>query len=71
MKNKIEIYQTEDKQMELSVNFENETVWLSQLQLAKLFSQTKQTISLHINNCYKERELKRKATVRKSLTVQK
>lgn len=43
---------------------------MSQAQLAKLFSQTKQTISLHINNCFKERELKRKTTVRKSLTVQ-
>jgi len=39
--------------------------------MAQLFNQTKQNISLHINNCFKEGELKRKATVKESLTVQK
>jgi len=36
-----------------------------------LFGQTKQNISLHINNCFKEGELEREATVKESLTVQK
>jgi len=39
--------------------------------MAQLFNQTKQNISLHINNCYKEKELDRKATVKESLTVRK
>lgn len=39
---------------ELEEEFENETVWLNQSQLAKLFNQTKQSISLHIKNCCKE-----------------
>jgi death-on-curing family protein len=69
--NQIEIYQTKDKQTEIEVRFEEETVWLTQQQMAKLLSQTKQNISLHINNCYKEKELIRKATVKESLIVQK
>ncbi len=71
MKNKIEIYQTKDKQTELSVKFENETVWLSQAQLTKLFSQSKQNISLHINNCFREGKLKKKSVVKESLTTVK
>ncbi|WP_425639114.1 RhuM family protein [Algoriphagus yeomjeoni] len=52
------------------MKFEQETVWLSQDQMASLFNQTKQNISLHINNCYKEGELDKTATVKESLTVQ-
>ncbi len=69
--NQVEIYQTKDKQSEVEVRFEEETVWLTQTQMALLFGQTKQNISLHINNCYKEKELSKKATVKDSLTVQK
>jgi len=71
MNNKVEIYKTVDNQTELSVKFENETVWLNQAQLTKLFSQSKQNISLHINNCFKEGELKRKSVVKESLTTAK
>ena len=39
--------------------------------MATLFHQTKQNISLHINNCYRENELDKAATVKESLTVQK
>ena len=39
--------------------------------MALLFKQTKQNISLHINNCFKEAELIKKRTVKESLTVQK
>jgi prophage maintenance system killer protein len=67
----IEIYQSADKKIEIQVQFDKDTVWLSQQQLATLFGQTKQNISLHINNCFKEKELSRKATVKESLTVQK
>lgn len=65
------IYQTPDNHTQLEVKFENETVWLTQLQMAALFQQTKQNISLHVNNCYREEELQRNSTVKVSLTVQK
>jgi prophage maintenance system killer protein len=65
------IYKTKDRKTQIDVKFENETVWLTQQQMANLFGQTKQNISLHINNCYKEKELSKKATVKESLIVQK
>jgi len=68
--NEVVIYITPDKQTEVQVQFDGDTVWLNQLQMAELFNQTKQNISLHINNCFKEKELNRKATVKESLTVQ-
>jgi death-on-curing family protein len=69
MNNQVEIYQS-GKSTQIEVQFDGDTVWLSQVQMATLFKQTKQNISLHINNCYKEKELQKKATVKKSLTVQ-
>ncbi|MCI7597298.1 MAG: virulence protein RhuM/Fic/DOC family protein [Bacteroidales bacterium] len=68
--NKIVIYQTEDGKTQLDVKFENETVWLTQAQMTELFQTTKQNISLHINNIFKEGELDSKATVKEYLTVQ-
>ena len=69
--NQVEIYQTKDKQTEIEVRFEEDTVWLTHQQMTELFGQTKQNISLHINNCYREKELLKIATVKESLTVQK
>ncbi len=69
--NKIVIYQTEDGKTQLDVKLENETVWLTQAQMTELFQTTKQNISLHINNIFKEGELDSNATVKKYLTVQK
>src|SRR5699024_5092668 len=71
MKKEFEIYKTADNEVVIQVEFEQDTVWLSQNQMADLFNQTKQNISLHINNCYKEGELDKTATVKESLTVQK
>lgn len=68
--NGIEIYKTQDGETAIEVKFEQDTVWLSQQQMAELFEQTKQNISLHINNCYKEGELEKTATVKEYLTVQ-
>ena len=68
--NTIEIYISKDRQTQVEVSFSDDSVWLSQAQMAKLFNQTKQNVSLHINNCFKEKELSRKATVKESLTVQ-
>ncbi|MDE3234552.1 MAG: virulence protein RhuM/Fic/DOC family protein [Bacteroidota bacterium] len=69
--NEIVIYTTADKKTEVEVQFNGDTVWLNQMQMATLFNQSKQNISLHINNCFREKELNRKATVKESLTVQK
>ncbi len=69
MKNEIVIYRPNELAERIEVWLEDETVWLSQAQMAMLFNQTKQNISLHINNCFKEGELEKMATVKKSLTV--
>lgn len=70
MKNQIEIYQTLDHSIKIAVRFENDSVWLSQQQLAILFEQTKQDISLHINNCFLEGELDKNSSAKEFLTVQ-
>lgn len=69
--NEVIIYQAHDNTIQIEVRFEQETVWLTQQQMALLFNQTKQNISLHINNCFNERELEPASTVKESLTVQK
>jgi prophage maintenance system killer protein len=53
----------------LRVGIDTDTVWLSQDQLATLFEQTKQNISLHIGNIFYEGELTKESTVKESLTV--
>lgn len=70
-KDQIIIYQTTDGTTFIEVKLENDTIWLTQAQMQELFSQTKQNISLHINNIFKENELTKSATVKESLTVQK
>jgi len=70
MKNEIIIYQPDDLATRIDVRIEDETVWLSQVQMAELFQSTKQNISLHINNIYKEGELEKSSTVKEYLTVQ-
>jgi hypothetical protein len=71
MKNEIILYQSDELQEHIEVKLEDETVWLTQIQMASLFNQTKQNISLHINNCFKEGEVEKAATVKEFLTVQK
>jgi hypothetical protein len=71
MKDEIILYRPDELAEHIEVRLEDETVWLSQQQMATLFNQTKQNISLHINNCFKEGELNKKATVKEFLTVQK
>ena len=68
-KGEIILYQTDDS-LKLDVWFEDETVWLSQSQMAELFQTTKQNVSLHVNNVFKEGELEHSATVKDYLTVQ-
>ena len=63
--NQIEIYQTRDKQTEIEVRFEEDTVWLTQEQLTRLFGRDRTVITKHINNIFKERELDKKSNVQK------
>ena len=68
--NEIVIYQPDDFSISLEVKLEEETVWLSQAQMVELFNSTKQNISLHINNVFKEGELDATSTVKEYLTIQ-
>jgi hypothetical protein len=70
-KTEILLYQTADGQTKVEVRLESETVWLTQAQMVELFQTTKQNISLHIKNIYKEGELREVSTVKEYLTVQK
>ena len=71
MKNEIILYCPNEASEHIEVRLENETVWLNQAQMALLFGQTKQNISLHINNCFKENELIPDSVVKESLTTAK
>ena len=64
------IYQTEDGSTKIDVRMENETVWLTQAQMAELFQTTPQNITLHIKNIYEENELGQNATCKEYLHVQ-
>jgi hypothetical protein len=67
----IVIYKAFDSsEFQIEVRVEDETVWLTQTQMVELFSSTKQNISLHINNIFKEGELNSTSTVKEYLTVQ-
>ncbi len=63
------IYQTEEGQTKIDVRLEEETVWLSQAQLCKLFDKSKATISEHISKVFKEGELVESSVVRKFRTT--
>jgi hypothetical protein len=58
--NQIEIYQTKDKQTQVDVSFQEETVWLTQKQITTLFGKDRTVITKHIRNIFKERELEEK-----------
>ena len=64
------LYQAEDGVANLQVRLENETVWLTQLQMSELFQSTKQNINLHINNIFNEGELQANSTIKEYLIVQ-
>ena len=63
------IYQTEDGNTKIEVKMQDDTVWLSQALMAELFHTTKQNISLHILNIFKENELDENAVVKEFLTT--
>lgn len=70
MENKINIFKSKDG-IEIHVKLEQDTVWLSQAQLAALFKRNVRTISEHISNIYRSKELSTYSTIRNFQTVRK
>lgn len=65
MNSEIIIYQNTDGNIKIDVRLEEETVWLTQDQMATLFGKAKSTINEHIKNIYEEQELEESATMKK------
>lgn len=70
MTNNIEIYQTDNGKLELKVELDDETVWLTQAQIAELFEVRPQNITMHLKNVFSNGELQESATCKDSLQVQ-
>ncbi len=68
--NALILYTTEDGRSQVQLRADQNTVWLTQLEMAELFDATKQNISLHLQNIFEDDELEPSATVKDSLTVQ-
>jgi len=68
--NKIEIYKTPLKKIEIEISLDKGTVWLNLNKIAELFETSKQSISYHLQNIFQEKELDKNPTVKKILTVQ-
>ena len=68
--NDLILYTTEDGRSEIKLRAQEQTVWLTQLEMAELFDATKQNISLHLKNVFEDGELDAAATVKEFLTVQ-
>ena len=64
------LYTTDDGKSQIQLRAKDQTVWLTQLEMAELFDATKQNISLHLKNIFEDGELEQGATVKDSLTVQ-
>ncbi len=62
---KILIYQTEDGQTQIDVRLENDTVWLTQAQMAELFESSRTNIVEHIQHIIEDHELEENSTCRK------
>lgn len=68
-RSKIIFYTTDDGQVKIEVRLEEENVWITQNAMAELFDTTKQNISLHITNIFKEEELNENTVVKENLTT--
>lgn len=66
----IVIYQAPSGAIELRGDFEKETIWATQAEIASVFGVTPQNITMHLQNIYKQKELKKQATCKESLQVQ-
>ncbi len=69
MQNQIIVYNSGE--IELNISIKNETIWLTQKQIALLFEKDTRTVNEHIKAIYKEKELLQDATIRKFRIVQK
>lgn len=69
MKNNMLIYISKDGNIKVDVNIENEDIWMSQDVMANLYDTTKQNISYHLNNIFKEEELNKDSVVKDFLTT--
>ncbi|URL01733.1 hypothetical protein L4F91_09480 [Avibacterium sp. 20-126] len=63
--NQIEIYQLANGETQIEVKFENDTVWLSQAQIVKLFGRNQSVISRHIRNAVTDGEISEKSNMQK------
>ena len=63
------VYKTDDGLVNIDVYFFDETIWLNQKLMAELFGTTKQNISLHLNNIFKDGELREESVVKEFLTT--
>ena len=69
MNDSIEIYRSQDGSIQLNVKLENDTVWLTQSQMAELFGVDRTSIVRHIRNIYKSEELDQNSTCAKNAQV--
>jgi hypothetical protein len=65
------LYQTEDGRTRIQCRFENETLWLTQAQIAELFQTTPQDVTLHLKAIFNEGELLESATCKDCLQVRR
>ena len=65
------LYSTADGEVKLDVRLENETMWMTQADMAQLFQTTPQNVTIHLKNIYEEEELLQEATCKESLQVRK
>ena len=70
MESHIEIYKSDSSQIDIVVQFDKDTVWLSQKQMAQIFNKDSDTIGLHLKNIFSEEELDEKATTENLSVVQ-
>lgn len=69
MSEELVLFKSADENIVLNVAIDKDTVWLTQAQMVTLFSTSKQNVSLHINNCFREGELEKNSVVKESLTT--
>lgn len=69
MTDSIEIFQSEDGQVQLDIRLEQDTLWLTQVQMGSLFSTTPENVQMHLKNVFADKELDEGATTKDFLVV--
>ena len=69
-KNEVLIYEDKDGVIKVNVTFTDEDIWLTQYQLADIYKTSRENITMHISNIYKDNELPKESTCKKFLQVQ-